>query len=115
MCTHVLVLVLDKGEDDTRDPSEIRKALDDVVRKLEPDDESSGSWGHSVQSHRERWEYLKREIGRRQKALKELVMQKRAGTIGPDEFERRYRELQDELTELEFEVYNLRLGTSVRL
>ena len=40
-------------------------------------------------------------------------MEKKAGTIGHDEFEKKYRKLQDELTELEFEVYNMRLGTSV--
>ena len=40
-------------------------------------------------------------------------MEKKAGTIGQDEFDRKYRKLQDELTELEFQVYNMRLGTSV--
>jgi ribosomal protein L29 len=33
--------------------------------------------------------------------------------MSPDEFEKQYRKLQDELTELEFKVYNLRLGTSI--
>jgi hypothetical protein len=42
-------------------------------------------------------------------------MEKKAGTICQDEFNRRYRNLQDEITELEFEVYNLRLRTDVKL
>ncbi len=105
----------DDNDGDTRDPERIRESLDEVVRKLEPETGSSGSWDTTVKTRRERWEELKREIGKRQKALKELVMQKRAGMVGPEEFERRYSILQDELTALEFEVYNMRLGTHVKL
>jgi chromosome segregation ATPase len=97
-----------------QDIAKIKKSLDEVVHKLETDPESSESWGASVHSHPEEWKHLKEEIGMRQKKLKQLVMEKKSGTISPEEFEEKYRKLQDELTELEFKVYNLRLGTSIK-
>lgn len=95
------------------DADKIKKSLDEVVHKLESDSGSSESWGESVHSHPEEWKQLKEEIGKRQKELKQLVLEKKSGTISPDEFEAQYTKLQDELTELEFKVYNLRLGTSI--
>ena len=105
------------GRNDTgkeKDPDIIRESLDEVVHKLETDSESSESWGESIHSHPEEWKHLKEEIGKRQKKLKQLVLEKKSGTMSPDEFEEKYRKLQDELTELEFKVYNLRLGTSIK-
>ena len=98
---------------DERGSDKIKKALDEVVHKLETDSDSSESWGESVHSHPDEWKQLKEEIGKRQKQLKQLVLEKKSGTISPDEFELQYRKLQDELTELEFKVYNMRLGTSI--
>lgn len=92
----------------------IKKSLDDIVHKLDQDADASTSWGASVASRKDEWEALKKKIHDRQKALKQLVVDKKAGIIGPDEFEAKYRKLQDELTELEFAVYNMRLGTNVQ-
>ncbi|MHA2141093.1 MAG: hypothetical protein ACXADF_07620 [Candidatus Thorarchaeota archaeon] len=100
-------------KDDTKDAKEIKSSLDDVVEKLEQDPKSSDSWEKSVSSRKSHWDELKEKIRERQSELKRLVMEKKAGTIGHDEFEKKYRKLQDELTELEFQVYNMRLGTSV--
>jgi hypothetical protein len=97
-----------------RPPKEIKEALDDVVHKLEQDTSSRESWGASVSGRKGEWEELKQKIKDRQRALKALVMEKKAGTIGQAEFDQRYRVLQNELTELEFQVYNLRLGTDVK-
>ncbi|MHA1770864.1 MAG: hypothetical protein ACTSYL_05100 [Candidatus Thorarchaeota archaeon] len=99
----------------THDSDEIRRSLDAIVTKLEPTPESSGGWGVVMAEHREEWERLKAQIHERQTALKALVKEKKAGTISPGEFQRRYQEIQDELTALEFQVYNLRLGTDVSL
>ncbi|MFW9846328.1 MAG: hypothetical protein ACFFD6_06250, partial [Candidatus Thorarchaeota archaeon] len=99
--------------EDTKDAEKIKKSLDEVVDKLDQDPKSSDSWRESVATHRSHWEELKEKIRERQSELKRLVMEKKAGTIGHDEFDKKYRKLQDELTELEFEVYNMRLGTSV--
>ncbi|MFW9810981.1 MAG: hypothetical protein ACFFF9_00850 [Candidatus Thorarchaeota archaeon] len=103
------------GDDSEKssDSEKIKKSLDDVVHKLDQDADASKSWGQSVSSHREEWESLKNKIKERQKALKQLVSDKKAGIIGQDEFDEKYRILQDELTELEFTVYNMRLGTKV--
>ena len=100
-------------KEDSKDAEEIKSSLDEVVGKLEQDSKSSDSWGESVSTRRNHWEEIKEKIRERQSELKRLVMEKKAGTIGHDEFEKKYRKLQDELTELEFEVYNMRLGTSV--
>ncbi len=98
----------------TSNPEAIKKSLDDIVQKLDKDADGSESWGNSVTSNKEKWERVKKEIHTRQKALKQIVMDKKAGIIGVDEFEAKYKKLQDELTELEFIVYNMRLGTKVQ-
>ncbi|MFX1482006.1 MAG: hypothetical protein ACFFCP_02345 [Promethearchaeota archaeon] len=95
------------------DSEKIKESLDDVVHKLNQDNEASVSWAKSVSLNREEWEQLKEKIHERQKALKQLVSDKKAGIIGPAEFDKKYRKIQDELTELEFAVYNMRLGTRV--
>ena len=94
-------------------PETIKKSLDDIVQKLDQDADASKSWSSSVASNKEEWEELKKKIHDRQKALKQLVADKKAGIIGMDEFDTKYKKLQDELTELEFAVYNMRLGTNV--
>ncbi|MHA1576312.1 MAG: hypothetical protein ACTSU3_03015 [Candidatus Thorarchaeota archaeon] len=95
------------------DTEKIKESLDDVVTKLEASSESSKSWARTMSSNPEAWKEIKAKIHDRQKALKELVREKKAGSIGSDEFDERFRKLQDELTELEFKVYNLRLGTNI--
>ena len=95
-------------------PETIKKSLDDIVKKLDKDTDASESWSSSVTSNKEEWEELKQKIHKRQKALKQLVADKKAGIIGMDEFDIKYKKLQDELTELEFAVYNMRLGTNVQ-
>lgn len=98
----------------SRNPETIKKSLDDIVKKLDKDTDASKSWSSSVTSNKEEWEELKQKIHKRQKALKQLVADKKAGIIGMDEFDTKYKKLQDELTELEFAVYNMRLGTNVQ-
>jgi len=100
--------------DESNNPEAIKKSLDDIVQKLDQNANASKSWSSSVTENREEWETLKKKIHDRQKALKQLVADKRAGIIGVDEFEAKYKVLQDELTELEFAVYNMRLGTKVQ-
>jgi len=97
-----------------KESAKIKESLDDLVHKLEQDDSSSSSWGDSIESNREDWEHIKSQIHERQRALKQLVVNKKAGLVGVDEFEEKYRKLQDELTELETAVYNLRLGIDVK-
>ncbi len=104
-----------RGSEKERDPSKIKRSLDDAVHKLDQEPSSSESWGETLSQNREEWEELKRKIKERQRALKALVREKRAGTIGTEEFDRNYKALQDELTELEFEVYNMRLGTDLHV
>lgn len=100
---------------DEKDSESIKKSLDDTVHKLEQDQSSSKSWGSTMAGNREQWDELKSKIKERQRALKELVQEKKSGSIGSDEFESKFRKLQDELTELEFQVYNMRLGTDIRM
>ena len=95
-------------------PADIKRSLDELVHKLDQGKSSSSSWSDLIGTNKEEWEQLKNKIHERQSALKQLVVDKKAGLIGTDEFETRYRKLQDELTELETAVYNMRLGTDVK-
>ncbi len=116
-CRRVLVGVTRLSEEDseTKQSKKIRDTLEQIVHELEQGASPSEGWGAKTESNRERWSRLKEQIQTRQRELKSLVMQKRSGEISPEEFDRRYRILQDELTELEAEVYNLRLGTHVTI
>jgi len=98
----------------TSDPADIKESLDELVHKLDQGKSSSSSWSDSIGANKEEWERLKKNIQERQKALKQLVTEKKAGLVGIAEFETRYQKLQDELTELETTVYNMRLGTDVK-
>jgi chromosome segregation ATPase len=98
-----------------RDPNKIKKSLDDTVHKLDQEPSSRESWGQTLSQNQGEWEELKQKIKERQRALKALVREKRSGTIGAEEFDSKYKALQDELTELEFEVYNMRLGTDLHV
>lgn len=105
-----MTIVADEKE---RDPSQIKRDLDETVEKLEQSRPSSADWGKKMATNRDKWEELKKKIHDRQKTLKRLVKEKRAGTIGAKQFNKKYRKIQDELTDLEFAVYNLRLGTDI--
>ena len=102
------------SRENKKDKDEIKRNLDEIVTKLDQSTASSDAWQESVSSNPEEWERLKRQISEKQGALKELVTEKKAGRVGPDEFAAKYKQLQDELTELEFAVYNKRLGTEVK-
>ncbi|MFW9925231.1 MAG: hypothetical protein ACFFDM_00545 [Candidatus Thorarchaeota archaeon] len=104
---------MSKDSEKSNEPGKIKESLDDIVHKLDQDADASESWAKSVSSNKDEWERLKKEIHERQKALKQLVSDKKAGIIGQDEFDKKYKKLQDELTELEFNVYNMRLGTKI--
>ena len=97
-----------------RDPVEIKESLDEIVQKLDQGTASSSSWNESIEENKEAWEQLKRRIQQCQRELKQLVTDKKAGLIGSDEFDEKYPKLQDELTELETAIYNMRLGTDVK-
>ena len=108
-----MITLSERKSQETSNSETIKKSLDDIVKKLDQDADASRSWGSSVTSNKEKWEELKKKIHDRQKALKQLVADKKAGIIGVAEFDEKYKKLQDELTELEFAVYNMRLGTDV--
>lgn len=106
-----LVIIL--TDESRANPAEIKRSLDEAVKKLDQGKSVSKNWDATVSDEKASWDALKAQIKERQHALKELVQEKKSGTIGPEEFEKKYRKLQDELTELEFKVYNLRLGTHI--
>lgn len=98
-----------------KDPDSVRDSLDEVVEKLNQTSSASQQWGKTMSTNRERWEELKAQVHSRQKRLKELVLEKKAGNIGQEEFDEKYQKIQKELTSLEFQIYNLRLGTEVEV
>ncbi|TFG98253.1 hypothetical protein E4H12_06635 [Candidatus Thorarchaeota archaeon] len=98
----------------TSDPVDIKESLDDIVQKLDQGKTSRSNWIESIDANKEEWERLKSRIQQCQRALKQLVTDKKAGLIGTVEFEKQYPKLQDELTELETTIYNMRLGTDIK-
>lgn len=102
------------GKESKQDPAEIKESLDDIVKKLGQGTASSSSWNKSIEENKEEWEQLKSRIQQCQRELKQLVTDKKAGLISSDEFDEKYPRLQDELTELETAVYNMKLGTDIK-
>ncbi len=109
------MICLSKDSQDTDSNDKIRDSLNDIVQKLDQTKGSSASWDSSIHSDPEKWEELKRQISEKQRELKRLVEAKKAGILGSTEFEKQYTQIQDELTRLEFEIYNMRLGTNVEM
>ena len=106
---------MSKDSPDKGSNNQIQDSLDELVEKLDQAPGSSADWDSKIHSKPKKWEELKQKISEKQRELKRLVEAKKAGVIGQSEFEKRYSVLQDELTRLEFEVYNMRLGTNVEL
>lgn len=104
---------LSPEESSEKSGEDIKRDLDEIITKLDQSAKSSEAWDTSVSENPEEWKRLKREISEKQRALKQLVTDKKAGLIGSEEFDVKYRELQDELTQLESVVYNMKLGTHV--
>ena len=106
---------MSKDSPDKGSNNQIQDSLDELVEKLDQAHGSSADWDSKIHSESKKWEELKQKISKTQRELKRLVEAKKAGVIGQSEFEKRYSVLQDELTKLEFEVYNMRLGTNVEM
>lgn len=104
-----------KDAPDKDSKGHIQDPLDELVKKLDQAPGSSADWGSKIHSKPKKWEALIKKISEKQRELKRLVEAKKAGDIGQSEFEKRYSVLQDELTQLEFEVYNMRLGTNIEV
>jgi len=106
---------LSKDAPDKDSDSQIQDTLDELVEKLDQAPDSSADWDSKIHSTPKKWEELIQKISEKQRELKRLVEAKKAGLIGQSEFEKKYSVLQDELTRLEFEVYNMRLGTNIEM
>ena len=79
--------VILSDRESTTDPAEIKESLDDLVEKLDRGKASSSSWSESMDANKKEWEQLKNRIQQCQRALKQLVTDKKAGLIGSAEFE----------------------------
>jgi len=89
---------------------EKKKKLEEIINQLEKSDTSSESWKNIIEKNKEEFQNLKSNIRIKQNELKDLVINKRVGKISQKEFEEQLEKLQNELTDLEFKVYNLRLN-----
>ena len=86
-----------------------KKKLEDIIEKLDKTSQSSDSWKKIISENKEEFQELKKQIRSKQNELKELVIKKQVGGLSKEDFSRKLQEIQDELSELEFKIYNLRL------
>lgn len=89
---------------------EARKKILDLIEALGRSDVSvKDRWGKTVREHKESIEEIRKVFRERQNELRVLVERRQAKTISAREFQERVEELQDELTELEGRILDLRI------
>ena len=86
-----------------------KKKLEDIIEKLDKTNQSSDIWKRIISENKEEFQALKKQIRSKQNELKELVINKQVGGLTQEDFDVKLKKLQDELSELEFEIYKLRL------
>jgi len=88
---------------------EKRKKLMEIIDQLDKTNKSSNKWKQIISENRDKFEEIKKSIKLKQLELKNLVVQKQIGEISQEKFNIEIKALQNELTNLEFEIYKLRL------
>ena len=83
--------------------------LEEIIKKFEGNRETRERWKKIIEENKEEFQNIKSLIRKKQSELKELVIKKQVGEINEEEFLIKLEEIQNELTELEFKIYNLRL------
>ncbi|MHA1230867.1 MAG: hypothetical protein ACTSRP_21810 [Candidatus Helarchaeota archaeon] len=86
-----------------------KEKLEDIISKLEKSNRDSEYWKKIVENNKEYFQQIKSKIKIKQDELKELVIQKQVGKIPETQFNEKLEKIQDELTELEFKIYKMRL------
>ena len=89
-----------------------KEKLNKIIKKLEETKaKNSSDWKKITAEHKEEFEQIKKKYREKQNELRQLILKKKTGTIKGDEFEIKLDELQNELTELEFIIYKMRIGS----
>ncbi len=90
---------------------EEKEKLNKIIKQLEKTkDKDSNDWKKITTEHKEEFEVIKKSYREKQNELRQLIQDKKTGIVMGEEFDKRLDELQNELTELEFKIYKLRIG-----
>lgn len=91
---------------------EEKKKLNKIIKQLEKTkDKDSKDWKKITTEHKEEFEVIKKSYREKQNELRQLIQDKKTGIVIGEEFDKRLDKLQNELTELEFKIYKLRIGS----
>ncbi|MHA1784520.1 MAG: hypothetical protein ACTSVY_12920 [Candidatus Helarchaeota archaeon] len=87
-----------------------KEKLIEIINKLEETKKKdSKKWKQIIEDNEEEFTKLKEQIKIKQKTLRELMVKKNAALLNQKEFEKELDEIQDELSELEMKIYQMRL------
>lgn len=91
---------------------EEKKKLNKVIEQLEKTkDKESSNWKKITTEHKEEFEEIKKKYREKQNELRQLILERKTGSVQGEEFDKKLNKIQDELTELEFKIYKLRIGS----
>ncbi|MFX0133608.1 MAG: hypothetical protein ACFFDN_08190 [Candidatus Hodarchaeota archaeon] len=91
---------------------EKKEKINEIIKQLEKTkDKDSAEWKKITTEHKEEFEKIKKKYREKQNELRQLIQDKKRGIVKGEEFDIKLNELQDELTELEFKIYKMRIGS----
>ena len=89
--------------------SDDKKKLTEVIDRLEETKKKSKAWKDIIDKNEEKFNEIKSQIKIKQQELRDLISKKNSLKLSKEEFEKKVDEVQDELSELEMKIYNMRL------
>jgi len=90
--------------------SDDKKKLTDVIDRLEETKKKDSKvWKDIIDKNEEQFNEIKSQIKVKQQELRDLISKKNSLQLNREEFEKKVDEVQDELSELEMKIYNMRL------
>ena len=88
-----------------------KEKLIEIINNLEKTKHlDSKEWKKITTQNKEEFENIKKRYREKQNELRSLIMEKKLGSIKEEEFDIKLNELQNELSELEIKIFNLRMG-----
>ena len=90
--------------------SDDKKKLTEVIDKLEETKKKDSKiWKDIIDKNEEQFNEIKSQIKIKQQELRDLIGKKNSLKLTKEDFETKVDEVQEELSELEMKIYNMRL------
>ncbi|MHA1379111.1 MAG: hypothetical protein ACTSRG_12080 [Candidatus Helarchaeota archaeon] len=91
---------------------EKKEKLIKIINNLEKTKKiDSKEWKQITTQRKKEFENIKKQYREKQNELRNLILEKKLDSIKKEEFDAKLNELQDELSELEKQIFNLRMGS----